>query len=594
MPKKISSKIIISTSLLIILLVFFLILFINRTLMDTHLNLIKNEMREKIRFVELAFQQDEKLYSADYLKKNTAFVKKLADIINLRITIINHKGIVLADTEVKNVAALDNHLFRPEVQYALKKINGESIRYSDTLKTDMLYTARKSRDLVLRIAKPLYEIEKVRQESGKTLSLAGIIVILLSISVIIIISRKISGPIQEAVSFAKNFAGGDYHKRILNYNNDEIGTLQKSLNRLADTIHEKINNYIFEKRKLEITIESIKDGISVIDSNKRIVISNSAFRKILEIDTDVIKKIYYEVIRSRNLNSKIEEAMKSGTSTPFEEEFLSGRVCRIFINPIKDESALQGILIVLRDITESKKIDRMKTELIGNMSHELKTPIAILRGYIETIRENIRDRKMTEELLEKAYANVERQSLLINDILKLNMIEQGPGFPTERIDLNEVLDSCMEILKPKAEKKNITIKNDFKNSNFEIEGSKFLVEEVFFNLIDNAINYSNPNGEIFINFLKNYNGSPVIEIADTGIGIPGDSVERIFERFYRVDKSRSRLTGGTGLGLSIVKHAAELLQWTIDVNSNSNGTKFIIHLPLSSAGIKANGSVTSS
>ncbi len=594
MPKKISSKIIISTSLLIISLVFFLILFINRTLMDTHLNIIKNEMREKIRFVELAFQQDEKLYSPDYLKKNTAFVKKLADIIDLRITVINRRGTVLADTEVKDVAGLDNHLFRPEVQYALNKISGESIRYSDTLRTDMLYTARKSRDLVLRIAKPLYEIEKVRQKSSRTLALAGIIVILLSISVIIIISRKISGPIQEAISFARIFAGGDYNKRILNYNNDEIGTLQKSLNRLADTIHEKINSYIFEKTKLEITIESIQDGIAVIDSSRKIVISNSAFRRILEIDTDVIRKIYYEVIRSRNLNSQIEEAMKSGTSTHFEEEFLSGRVCRIFINPIKDESTLEGMLIVLRDITERKKIDRMKTELIGNMSHELKTPIAILKGYIETIRENIRDRKMTEELLEKAYANVERQSLLINDILKLNMIEQGPGFPAEKIDLDEVLGSCMEILTPKAEKKNITIHIDYRDSDYTIEGNRFLAEEVFFNLIDNAINYNHPRGNISINMMKEQNGSPVIEIADTGIGIPEDSVKRIFERFYRVDKSRSRLTGGTGLGLSIVKHAAELLGWVIHVASGSSGTKFVIHIPPGPADSKAGGTTAGS
>jgi two-component system, OmpR family, phosphate regulon sensor histidine kinase PhoR len=580
MIKRISSKIIIYTSLLIVSLVFFLILFINRTLTDTHINLIKEEMREKIYFIDLAFHQDEKLYSTDYLKKNTAFVKKLADIIKLRITIIDSKGIVLADSDVKNVTGLDNHLFRPEVQYALKNSRGESIRYSDTLNIDMLYTAQKSRDLILRIAKPLYEVEKVQQESSRTLSLAGITVILLSITIIIFISRKISNPIREAISFARIFASGDYNRRILNYDNDEIGTLQKSLNRLADTIHEKINIYIFEKTKLEITIESIQDGISVIDSDKKIVICNSAFKRILEIDTAVIKKIYYEVIRSRNLNSEIEEAIASGTNTHFEEEFLSGRVCRIFINPIKDESTIQGLLIVLRDITESKKIDRMKTELIGNMSHELKTPVAILRGYIETIQENIQNKVMVEELLDKAHANVERQSLLINDILKLNIIEQGPGFASEKIDLNEVLGSCMEILKPKAEKKNITIKIDCEDCDFKIEGNRFLAEEVFFNLIDNAINYNYPDGDIYINMIKNYNGSSVIQIADTGIGIPDDSVERIFERFYRVDKSRSRLTGGTGLGLSIVKHAADLLEWVIDVKSHNSGTMFVIHIPL--------------
>ncbi len=583
MLKRISSKIIISTSLLIVSLVFFLIIFINKTLIDTQISIFKGEMREKIRFVELAFQQDEKLYSADYLKKNSRFVKRLADIINLRITIINHQGAVLADTRVKDGAGLDNHLYRPEIQYALKNSRGESIRYSDTLRIDMLYTARKSRNLILRIAKPLYEVERIQQESSRTLLAAGIIVILLSITIIVIISRRISSPIQEAISFARIFAKGDYNKRILNYNNDEIGTLQKSLNKLADTIHEKINNYIFEKRKLEITIESISDGIAVIDSNKRIVINNSAFKSILDIDAEVIMKIYYEVIRSRNLNSEIEKTMEKGTFTHFEEEFLNGRVCKIFINPIKDESTIQGMLVVLRDITESKKIDRMKTELIGNMSHELKTPIAILRGYIETIQENISNREMTEELLQKAHTNVERQSALINDILKLNMIEQGPGFLTEKVNLREILGSCLDILKPKADKKNITVNINSWDSDLVIEGNRFLAEEVFFNLMDNAINYNHPNGEVNIKMMRNAGGSPSIEILDTGVGIPEDSLERIFERFYRVDKSRSRLTGGTGLGLSIVKHAAELLEWQIDVKSGSSGTIFIIRIPAGSA-----------
>ncbi len=582
MLKRISSKIIISTSLLIVSLVFFLIIFINKTLIDTQISIFKGEMREKIRFVELAFQQDEKLYSAGYLKKNSAFVKRLADIINLRITLINLKGIVLADTRIKDVAGLDNHLYRPEIQYALKNSRGESIRYSDTLRIDMLYTARKSRDLILRIAKPLYEVERIQQESSRTLLAAGIIVILLSITIIVIISRRISGPIQEAISFARIFAKGDYNKRILNYNNDEIGTLQKSLNKLADTIHEKINNYIFEKRKLEITIESIRDGIAVIDSNKKIVINNSAFKRILDIDTEIIMKIYYEVIRSRNLNSQIGKTMEKGTSTHFEQEFLNGRVCTIFINPIKDESTIQGMLVVLRDITESKKIDRMKTELIGNMSHELKTPIAILKGYIETIQENISNREMTEELLQKAHSNVERQSALINDILKLNMIEQGPGFSTEKVNLREILGSCLDILKPKADKKNITVKINSWDSDLVIEGNRFLAEEVFFNLIDNAINYNYPDGDVIIKMKRNAGGSPSIEISDTGVGIPEDSLERIFERFYRVDKSRSRLTGGTGLGLSIVKHAAELLEWQIDVESGSSGTRFFIRIPAGS------------
>ena len=574
--KKISSKIIFYNSVLIISLVIFLVIFINNIVYNTHLNVIEREMKDKLNLIELIFIQTPGLYKKDYFNKNQGVINRISKTIDLRITIIDLQGQVIYDSEVGDVTGLDNHRHREEINSSIENKRGSSIRYSDTLKINMLYVAKLSGNLVFRIAKPLYEIDKSLSYIRKMITFSGIFVIFLSLVIMTYISNKISSPIREAVNFALSFSVGDYSKRIMNYSDDEIGNLQKSLNKLADTIVDKINSLLFEQKRLELTIENIHDGIVLIDSADRIQIVNSAFKSILEIQMDASEKVYYEVIRSSSLNSIIKSSLETGQADHFELSFLSGRICEIFIIPIKGEKAIEGILLVLYDVTERKKIDQMKTDLIGNMSHELKTPVTILKGYMETMNEHLDNREMTEQLLEKALANVERQGSLINDILKLNRIEQAPDFSSEMINIRDIIDGCINILKPKADKKNIDIISDVKNADMKLPGNRFLAEEVLFNIIDNAINYNRPEGKI--NIKAESDEFLTIKIADTGIGIPIEAIDRIFERFYRVDKSRSRATGGTGLGLSIVKHAADLLNWRIGVSSDENGTVFIIKI----------------
>lgn len=578
MLKKISNKIIFATSSLIITLVLFLLIFFIDFLKDIHLNIIEREMSEKINFIELFFKRNRVIVASINSNNINKYTNDISEIINLRITIVNFDGTVIADSEVDNEREMDNHRYRQEILDAVKHGHGKSIRFSNTLKTDMLYYAKKSENSVVRLAKPLQEITETLAKLKKVIILSCIIAILSSFLIIIYISRKITRPINETLSFARNFSTGDFSKRILNYSDDEIGNLQMSLNTLADIIVDKINNLDLEKKKLELTIESIHDGIAVIDNNRRLVLSNNAFNEILQILSPGINRLYYESIRSSYLNDKIEKSLKSGKEGNYKDEKINGRTCELFINPIKDTDTIQGILIIIYDVTEKKRIEQIKTDLVGNMSHELKTPVTILKGYIETMLSNIDNSEMLNDFLKKALMNVDRQNSIITDILKLHRLDTYGEIHEEKIDLNDIILNCIEILSSKAEKKNIKfIKPDPLNIDM-VQGNRFLAEEIFFNLIDNAINYNMPDGNIKLEF-KRTDEFITIDISDTGIGIPENSIGRIFERFYRVDKSRSRATGGTGLGLSIVKHAAEIMGWSIRAISNGNGATFSIKIP---------------
>ena len=575
--KKISNKIIILYSMLIMTLVVFLILLFNDFIVDALITARKGDMVERARFIENAISIPDTAGVRPDSNRLNDRVKSLSDGVGARITVIAHDGRVLADSDVDNPSEMENHMYRHEVRGALAEGSGTSIRYSSTLKTEMLYYAVKSGPWVIRMAKPLYEIEENLRRVRKLIVFSSIFIVITAFIIIIFISKKITGPINETLDFARDFSSGNYSRRILNYSEDEIGALQKSLNRLAETIVDKINSLIFEQNKLKITLESITEGIVVIGDDRKVLIANRAFGDFIDVDYDITGRLYFEAIRSRSLNSKIEYVLSTGLPASFEEKLINGRIFDVYINPIKELDTLQGILVVLRDITEKKKIEQIKTDLVGNMSHELKTPITIMKGYLETIQENLTDTALCRDYVDRAIENADRQNAIINDILKLNLIETARDVMEDEFNIHEMISSCLEILAPKASKKNITVSSSIESVNETVKSNRFLAEEVFFNLIDNAINYNRESGRITITAEKNGMARKIM-IADTGIGIPEESIDRLFERFYRVDKSRSRATGGTGLGLSIVKHAVELLGWDVKVASGPDGSVFTIEI----------------
>ncbi len=576
MLKKLSYKIIISYVSLIAAMVLIVFLLLGSLLRETHISMTKKVMSGNAGLIELMLKKDKlKLSDKDLISRN---ISEFSSIMNLRITIVDLQGKVLADSDVPDAEEMDNHLYRPEINDAIKSGSGISIRYSSTLKTNMLYYASFNNDHVIRQAKPLYEVEESLASLKKMVFNVSWIVLFTAVIIIILISVKITRPLQETLDFASDFARGDYKRRIMNYSDDEIGNLQKSLNKMADTIVDTLNEHIFEKQKLETTIESISDGVAMISSEKRIQISNKSFSLMLNIDIESKNRPYFEIIRSRKLNNEIDKALKTGEKSVFDIEIGNGHFLEVRINPIEGKKSIKGILTVLHDVSERKKIEQIKSDLVSNVSHELKTPIAIIKGYLETIRNHPDDRELTGEYINRAIKNADRQNAIVDDIIKLSMVESPGEFQKELVDVKQVIERCLEIINPKITEKKITVTTQFsENADFKTYGNNFLAEEIFFNLIDNAVNYNNTEGTISIECEKK-GESLIFKIADTGIGIPREVQGRIFERFYRVDKGRSRASGGTGLGLSIVKHAVQVMGWKISLDSDSSGTVFTIEV----------------
>lgn len=574
MLKKISNKLIVSYFTLTVILITIIFSLLGSFLRITHINIIKSEMSGYNALIDYEFtKMAVKPVQSDAL---SGMISDLAEIIKLRITIIKPDGTVIADSDVKDISHLENHQYRKEIIEALGTGAGFSTRYSSTLKTDMLYYAIFKGPFIIRLAKPLYEVDRSLASLRSLVINVAVFAVVFSVVIIVLISVKITRPFKETLSFAADFASGNYRRRILNYSDDEIGALQKALNTMADKIVATIDDHILEQRKLEATLDSISDGIAIVDTSKNIVIYNNSFLMMLGITGELKNKQYFEIIRNSAVNKRIIKSLKSGEKENFVVEVSSDRFYEAVITPIKAERIIQGILIVLHDISEKRKIEKIKSDLVSNASHELKTPIAIVRGYLETVKENYDNRELTMNFIDRAVENVDRQVNLIQDIIKLNMIESGRDFDFENTDLKVIIQRCLDLLAPRISERGLNLVNDLNNDmDYTVPGNMFLVEEIFFNILDNGINYNREKGTLSITGSDNADRL-TIRISDTGVGIPADLKDRIFERFYRVDKSRSRATGGTGLGLSIVKHAAMILSWDITVDSGLNGSVFTI------------------
>jgi two-component system phosphate regulon sensor histidine kinase PhoR len=574
MFKTLSNRLIFSYALLIGVLSVSLFVFFNSLVYNTNISIIENEMGEKSRFLEQAFLEQKGTWPG-----NRAAVAReaatLTKIVELRVTLVNPDGSVFFDSEVGDASAMDNHLNRAEVIAARDDDSGYSIRHSSTIGTDMLYYARKTPGFYIRLAKPLHSVDENLAKTKRAIALFSVSAAIAGLLFVVMISRRLTRPLRETRAFAEEFSQGHYERRIQNYSDDEIGLVQRALNNLADTVKEKMDGLVSEQNKLAVTLETMTDGIALIYSDGTFGFTNSAFSAVFGYAGVTAGRRYFEVIRSRRINARLDKVSGKNMSDRFEEEFSDGRVFEIIINPVSDSSAAVSTLLVMHDITEKKRIDRVKSDLVGNMSHELKTPVTIIKGYLETIQSSIREPEMCMPLISRAIENADRQNAIINDILKLHRIESSGDIERETIDLQAVIDGCIGLLSAKAANRKVILSAEYQTQTKVPGGNRFLAEEIFFNLIDNAIAYNRENGGVTVT-VKRKDKNIICSVKDTGSGIPKESIDRIFERFYRVDKSRSRATGGTGLGLSIVKHSVELLGWKIAVVSEGAGSEFIV------------------
>lgn len=573
MARKIGNRIILSVAAILVIAFIYLAIYYSIVIKEEQYTQIRMQLEQTALLVDSHLMMNSRSRSPEDIQ---VALSSITGQSLYHITVADHAGLILADSSPRSTAGI-LYIEGPDVKAAKKGGTGHAIRYSFLYNSQSIYVALKTQEYIIRIERPLDEMQRNWQLVRRRVVIVTVLILVTAILMLAWITRRITNPIQETLAFTRQFSRGDFSRRILNYSDDDFGLLQRTLNIMADTIVDKIDNLIFEQNKLKTILEAIEDGIAVIDQDKRLLIANRSFQHYLDIGIAPEGRSYYELIRHRKLNKYIEDCLIESGTNHFSIDMYQGKKFEVQLQSITEENLLQGLLVVLHDVTEKQKIEQIKTDLVSNMSHELKTPIAILKGYLETIEANLHRPEMLNELLGRALANVDRQNAIITDILKLNRMESSSDFNDELINIKTIIDDCVNILSPKAVNKKVILHSNVDLLERSIHGNRFLAEEVFFNLIDNAINYNCDGGSVDI-FSTVHQDRIEITVSDTGVGIPEESMDRIFERFYRVDKSRSRATGGTGLGLSIVKHAVELLNWSISVDSSEDGTVFRVSI----------------
>ena len=505
--------------------------------------------------------------------------------LEARITIVDRQGLVLADSR-EEPAQMDNHLQRPEIQEALKTGLGKKNRHSATLDLDMKYVAvpiKEQGDIVgiMRVALDLSKMKKMYQGIWKVLFQVGVITFIISIILSLKFASNITDPIENMTDIVKKISQGSFNQKIKVDTKDEIGELAKMFNQMVDRIQEKVNQISNEKSKIEAIVGSIGDGVFAVDLSRKIVLINLAARDIFNVEEEVIGKPLINITQNYKLEDLIDQALNEFESVTEEIELLlpEERTFRVRLAPIIREDKAIGVVVSLRDITDIRQLQQMRTEFVSNVSHELKTPLTSIKGYVETLLETDPDKDTYDSFLEVINDETNRLELLIDDILNLSKIESGVSDLDEEVDINKVVTNLLSLLKPKAVEKNINLELSLGDELPLIEGNYNQLSRMMINLIDNAIKYTPENGTVEVK-AREEQEKLIIEVEDNGLGIPEEDLARIFERFYRVDKGRSRKLGGTGLGLSIVKHIVENHNGEIDVKSElEQGTTFIIEIP---------------
>lgn len=531
----------------------------------------------------------ETLITSEYLqevnnKDLNSMAKSIKEKINRRVTIISSNGTVVADSD-SPISEMDNHSSREEIRGALDRGQGEATRYSDTEKVPMYYYAQKikinNNDYIIRLAIQFDLIKGIQYNYFKIILFTIIGGIIISAMFMYKYIDMITKPIVKLTKLATTISLGNYDKRIKISSKDEIGQLGGAFNLMAQRLQDTIANLGDKQNKLMSILSNSEDGVIIIDNNKRILLLNPAAQNMFSLDDNTIGKYFIEVIRNYDLENIIKDVPEEEVEITIN--YPSTKTLKIrstnAINYENGEEVL-GVLIIVQDVTKVKMLEQMRSDFVANVSHELKTPLTSIKGFSETLK-FVEDKETRDKFLDIINIEAERLSRLIHDILTLSELENKDMLEgAELINVNSSIDEVYNITKQIADSKNIGIVYEPSEEEYLIDGDRDKFKQMLINVVDNAIKYTNDGGYVYINLNKNGNNL-IIKVKDTGIGIPSEHIPRLFERFYRVDKGRSRDSGGTGLGLAIVKHIAILLNGEVNVESEINkGTTFTITLPL--------------
>jgi len=555
----------------------------------------KDEVENKLQSIALSLEyfllenknQSELDYdrlAEDYVNKQNA--DNASTDQRLRITFVDFSGKVLGDSGA-DIKEMENHLERKEIQEALQKNIGNDIRFSETVGSNFLYIATSVEPLqvIIRVSVPFIQLNKINDMILYYSLLTFLGALLLSVLISLSFTDSITKSLKDLICASKEIANGNYAKRIKTKSRDELGQLALNFNEMAAKLETTITDLHNKKIEVESIIDSMKNGLVAVDKEMNIILINPAahaFFAIRNRTDNITGNKITQHIRNNQINMFLEETIASNKALESDLSF-DNKIFHIHTSPIRHKDSKQfnyGGILLIQDMTKVRKLEQLRTEFVSNVTHELKTPITSIRGFVETLKNGaIRNEKVAGRFLDIIDIEAERLHALIEDILQLSEIEnRQKDTDLEECDIKGIVDEVYAILQPLAEEKNIQLHDQIEKE-LIIDANKNRIKQMILNLVDNGIKYNKPNGSVEITAYKE-KGKIVITITDTGVGIPAEHCPRIFERFYRADKGRNRDMGGTGLGLSIVKHIVNLYNGDIKVESEVNqGTAFIIQIP---------------
>jgi two-component system phosphate regulon sensor histidine kinase PhoR len=509
-----------------------------------------------------------------------------------RVTVVASDGTVLADSAA-DPAKMENHANRPEVQSAIANGAGKDVRQSATLGRALVYRAYRfeppsGAPVVIRFALPLAQVNESIAEFRRRLLLASLAMLVLGGGASLIYSRGFSARIERLKDFSHRVASGDFQPLPSDDTEDELTDLARALNETAAHLDRTIRTLTGERNQSSAILRSMIEGVAVIDSKERVVFCNRAFAEILNIDAARCEgRPLVELVRQADLLDLARRALTSADS--LQGSLIIGTVMprsfAVTATPVNAlEPAANGAVIVLHDITELRRLERVRQDFVANVSHEFKTPLTAIQGFAETLLGGaLEDQKNNRRFLEIIRDHASRLGRLTDDLLKLARIEAGKlEVQYQPVSVAELVEGCAATTLFKASQRNIALNLSYPPELPAVRGYAGLLREVLQNLLDNAVQYTSPGGRVNLSAATR-DHEAVITVADTGIGIPLADQERIFERFYRVDAARSREVGGTGLGLSIAKHIVEAHGGRLWVESTIGaGSQFHFSIPLAS------------
>ncbi len=521
----------------------------------------------------------------------------------LRVSVIAADGAMLGESEkpAAEIGQIENHLERPEVQEAITARDGvgSARRHSKTIGVDLLYVAMAVRrpDAAsdspplgfVRVALPLHQIAETTAHVRHIVTMATLIVGLAAIPPLFWMARRVTTPIQQMRAMAGSVARANFSKRVTARPGGELGELVAGLNDMAAQLQARLRELSDEKAGLSAILSSMTEGVLAMDAAGKIRLANEALRQQLDIGEEAIGKSALEVFRNVALQEIVAEAVQTGRVAGRELTFLNP-VERMFeVNAARLQSrdgGSAGIVVLLHDITRLKRLENLRKDFVANVSHELRTPLSIIKGYVETLLDpQPPDAETARQFLQTIQRHSQRLETLIGDLLSISAMEsQQARLQLEPVSLRDAAATAAEEMARQAREKNTTIAVEIPPDLPRPRADAQRLHQVLFNLLDNAVKYVQPGGRISVS-AKLKDAEIEVQVADNGPGIAPEHLPRIFERFYRVDKARSRELGGTGLGLSIVKHIVQAHGGRVWAESVvGQGSVFHFTLPWQSAG----------